>query len=217
MQTDKFQAFVDNLKNALTPPLPGAPAHDILAPEHRKELMLPEPDLTKALHSSVMILFFADENRVPNVVFTKRVEYKGVHSGQVSFPGGKAEEDDSTIFDTALRETEEEIGIKRTEVMVLGELSDLYVPPSNFIIHPVVGYLNNQPRFKPDSNEVARIITVPFQFFIDERAIGTYEVTTFENLKFQVPGFMVDNSLIWGATAMILSELIFVAKHHHLL
>lgn len=212
MHVNKFNIFQTELKAALAPPLPGSPAHDILAPEHRKTLLLESPDLSKAQPSSVMILFYPDSTGLPNILFTKRVEYKGVHSGQMSFPGGKAERSDIDLYDTALRETEEELGIRRSDINILGVLSDLYVPPSNFIIFPVVGTMNKLPELKPDIKEVAKVITVPFTYFLTEGSVNIYEVMTYDETTFQVPGFMVENNLIWGATAMILSELILVAR-----
>lgn len=212
MSYANYDRFVEELKIALTPPLPGSPAHDMLAPEHRKTLIMNNPHTSKAQLSSVMILFYPDQFSNPGIIFTKRVEYKGVHSGQISFPGGKAEKSDKDLFETAYRETEEEIGLAKSTIKTIGVLSELYVPPSNFIIFPVVGVLNEYPVFRPDHNEVAEILTVPFEFFLNEGSVGTYNVTTNDNMKFQVPGFMIGNNLIWGATAMILSELILVAK-----
>lgn len=212
MTYSTYTHFVEELTTALTPPLPGSPAHDMLAPEHRKTLIMINPDTSYAQLSSVMILFFPDNEGKPNIIFTKRVEYKGVHSGQISFPGGKSEKTDKDLFETAYRETEEEIGLVKSSIKTIGVLSELYVPPSNFIIFPVVGILNEYPVFRPDDNEVAEILTVPFEFFLNEGSVGTYNVTTYDNLKFQVPGFMIGNNLIWGATAMILSELILVAR-----
>jgi 8-oxo-dGTP pyrophosphatase MutT (NUDIX family) len=213
MSLNPYNRFIEELKNALTPPLPGAPAHDMLAPEHRKTLITQNYDVANAQLSSVMVLFYPNENGMPGIIFTKRVEYKGVHSGQISFPGGKAENIDSDLFATAYRETEEEIGLERSMITTIGVLSELYVPPSNFIIFPVVGVLSKYPLFRPDPKEVAEILTMPFDFFLKEGAVGTYKVTTHDNMIFQVPGFMIGSNLIWGATAMILSELILVARN----
>jgi len=212
MISNGFDSFIAELKIALTPPLPGSPAHDMLAPEHRKNLLLQNADLSKALLSSVLILFFPDNDNNPSIIFTKRVEYKGVHSGQISFPGGKSELHDKDLFDTAYRETEEEIGVKRNKIETLGVLTELYVPPSNFIIFPVVAAMHEHPVFVPDEKEVAEILTVPFSFFLSNGATGTYTINTHDQQFFQVPGYMIDSHLIWGATAMILSELILVAE-----
>lgn len=210
MDFTNFKYFINDIKEALSSPLPGVIAHNHLAPEHRKEQLLMSPDLSKAQRSSVLLLFFPDKNGEPLLVFTKRVEYKGVHSGQISFPGGKAERTDKDIYDTAYRETEEEIGISRESIDTIGILSELYVPPSNFMIYPVIGAMNNEPVFNIDPKEVAEVITVPFSFFTNKRSIGNYTVVTSDMMTMDVPGFMVNGNLIWGATAMILSELISV-------
>ena len=113
MAYTEYKTFIAELKQALVHPLPGSPAHDLVAPEHRKSLVLQVPDYTKAQLSSVLILFFPDKKGDPNIVFIKRVEYKGVHSGQISFPGGKAETEDEDHFETAYRELYEEIGVSK--------------------------------------------------------------------------------------------------------
>lgn len=212
MISEGFVSFITELKTALAPPLPGSPAHDILAPEHRKSLLLQNSDLSKAQPSSVLILFFPDNDNNPSIVFTKRVEYKGVHSGQISFPGGKTELSDKDLFDTAFRETEEEIGVKRDKMETLGVLTELFVPPSNFIIFPVVAAIHEYPVFVPDTKEVAEILKVPFSFFLSNGAMGLYSIKTMDMQLLQVPGYMIGNHLVWGATAMILSELVLVAR-----
>ncbi len=212
MSLTNYNTFIDKLKNALILPLPGAPAHEVLAPAHRKTMLLNSPDESSAQLSSVLILFFPDEKGKPNIVLMKRVDYKGVHSGQISFPGGKAEAYDTDFYDTAYRETEEEIGISRSNCTTLGALSKLYVPPSNFLIFPVVASTDKRPIFKPDSKEVAQVITVPFDFFLLDSSLGVYQIHVPDFDTLQVPGFMVQNHLVWGATAMILSELILLVK-----
>lgn len=212
MYMNEFQVFTNELKDALTPPLPGTSAHYMLAPEHRKSLLLQKNDLSNAQLSSVLILFFPDTDNKPSIVLIRRVEYEGVHSGQISFPGGKAELTDHDLYDTALREAWEEIGVRSETIEILGVLTELYVPPSNFLIFPVVARTSEYPAFIAESEEVAEILTVPFDFFFSDGAVGTYITKTSENKAVQVPGFMIGNHLVWGATAMILSELLMVAR-----
>lgn len=210
---EKFELFVKELRDALLTPLPGNAAHDTLAPEHRKSLLIENGDISKALLSGVLILLFPDGHGEPTLVLMKRVEYNGVHSGQISFPGGKSENSDIDLYETAYREAEEEIGISNSQYETLGSLTKLYVPPSNFLIFPVVAAMHEYPAFKPDPNEVAEVITVPLRFFLDKTSIGNYDVTTSDHMIFNVPGFMINNKLVWGATAMILSELIVICRN----
>lgn len=214
MMSESYNSFIVDLNKALDIPLPGTNAHDMLAPANRKQLLLQNPDISNAQQSSVLILFFPDKDNNPSIVFTKRVEYKGVHSGQVSFPGGKAEKDDKDFVETAYRETEEEIGIKRNNIQTLGVLTQLYVPPSNFIIFPVVSYMQEQPVFIPDNKEVAEIIVVPFNYFLNNGVVKQYPIKTHDSQLMHVPGYMIGNHLIWGATAMILNELITIVRRN---
>ncbi|MDY0343528.1 MAG: CoA pyrophosphatase [Lentimicrobium sp.] len=203
----KFSAeFTDLLKDSL----PGAEAHERLAPSNRPELLKlgkngPPPRL-----SSVLILMYREGNRI-QLVFTKRGEYDGIHSGQVSFPGGKAEPEDHDLVDTALRETREEIGLFSRDISIIGKLSDLYVPPSNFIICPFVGILKGLPHFIPHPAEVAEIFSVPLSYLMHYGKEINHPVIMSNGTKMKVPGFKFGHHLIWGATAMILSEFLTLA------
>ncbi len=208
----KYKTFINELKVALAKPLPGSYAHELVMPEHRKG-MLQSPYEMSAQLSSVAILFFPGNNGVPNIVFIKRVEYKGVHSGQISFPGGKSEKSDKDLYETAYRELFEEIGVERQSCETLGLLTELFVPPSNFIINPVVTAMQEVPILKMDPREVAEILTVPFDFFMESNAVSMNEVITSDMMSLKVPGYLVNNHIIWGATAMILSELLQVVKN----
>ncbi|MBV2245544.1 MAG: CoA pyrophosphatase [Lentimicrobium sp.] len=160
--------------------------------------------------SSVLVLLYREEDSV-KLVFTKRCEYEGIHSGQVSFPGGKAEPEDSGLIDTALRETQEEIGLFSKDIDIIGKLSDLYVPPSNFIIRPFVGIYEGLPHFIPNPEEVAEIFSVPLSYLLHYGEQINHPVTMSNGMKMQVPGFKFGHHLIWGATAMILSEFLTLA------
>jgi 8-oxo-dGTP pyrophosphatase MutT (NUDIX family) len=138
----------------------------------------------------------------------KRTEYPGVHSGQISFPGGGREPGDTDIVDTALRETEEEIGIKKESITTIGTLTDLYIPPSNFLVTPVIGYINERPVFHPDPEEVDEVVEVALEKIMDTNTKQEKEITIFPDIKIKVPSYYTNGHVIWGATAMMLSELI---------
>ncbi len=138
-------------------------------------------------------------------VLMRRAEYPGVHSGQISLPGGRREGDE-TLEQTALREAEEEVGARAAAVEVLGTLASLYVPPSDFDIHPFVGHTPARPTWRPDPTEVAEIIEVPLDLLLDDDA---KDQETFDRNGMSIPilYYRVGPHKVWGATAIILSEL----------
>ena len=128
-----FQNFINKLEERLKNPLPGTGAFLKMASEIRLEELQSSYDTSKAIQSSVLILLFP-ENKSVKIILILRQQYEGVHSGQVSFPGGRKEKDDKTLIETALRESEEEVGIDADKVMVIGNLTEIYIPPSNFLV-----------------------------------------------------------------------------------
>jgi 8-oxo-dGTP pyrophosphatase MutT (NUDIX family) len=205
----KFTEFITRLEIRLQSPLPGNIAHQRLVPVTRKKFPS-NPDLSKAIPSSVLILFYPIKDQ-PHLVFIQRPKYNGVHSGQMAFPGGKAETSDKSRLHTALRETGEEIGVKTDDIKVIGNLSDLYIPPSNFIVSPFVGYLNYMPVFIPEIKEVKEIFTVSFDELMDEQNFQARDVEAL-GLIYEVPCFYLQEKVIWGATSMIINELLEVVK-----
>lgn len=204
-----FPDFIENLSDRLTGPLPGL-ASQLKMAGTRRILHEGRPVIpADAKHAGVLILFYP-VNSAMNIVFMKRTEYPGVHSGQISFPGGGREPHDTDIVETALRETEEEIGINREDIILIGKLTELFIPPSNFLVTPIVGYTAMRPEFKPDSGEVDRIIEIPVDLLLKENTKQTREITVFPDMKLKVPCFYIDGDVIWGATAMILNELLEV-------
>jgi 8-oxo-dGTP pyrophosphatase MutT (NUDIX family) len=135
----------ENLKQKLSTPLPGINSHMKMAPENRtNELDGYHDKIKHAKKSAVLILFYGEGENLRMIVI-RRSNYVGVHGGQIAFPGGRYEEEDGDVHITALREIEEEIGIERDKIEVLGRLSDIYVPPSNFLISVFVGFLSETP------------------------------------------------------------------------
>ena len=201
--------FLVLLREELDDSLPGVDAHLKLAPEFRvQELKTEEPPAT-AMESSVLILLYPRNGRLFTVVILRN-EYDGAHSGQISLPGGKNETTDLDFEHTALRETQEEIGINPADIKVIGQLSRFYVRPSNFIIYPFIAFTPERPEFVPDSTEVQKIIEVDILNEISYLKIVNRTLTVRNNIQINAPGFIVGGEFMWGATAMIFSELLHV-------
>jgi len=197
--------FVDLLKARIKASLPGKEAQLKMASTVRNKELNFDYNTFAAIKSSVLILLYPCFSRL-YTAFILRQTYDGVHSGQVSFPGGRMEDNDVTLINTALREAEEEVNIKTEQVKVLGTLSELYIPPSNYLVLPVIGFAENRPEFKPDFTEVAEIIEADISFLFDEHLVKTKTIDI-KGLKIEAPYFDVNGHVVWGATAMILSEL----------
>jgi 8-oxo-dGTP pyrophosphatase MutT (NUDIX family) len=202
-----FSEFIASTAAKLSGPLPGPGSQLKMASVTRQlkggKIVVPE----NAKKGAVLVLFYPAGGQI-RLVFMKRTEYPGVHSGQISFPGGGWESGDNDMTMTALREAEEEIGVSRKEVIVIGRLTDLFIPPSNFLVTPIVGYTSYRPEFKADPVEVDRIIEIPLDKLLEEQNRQVREITVFPGFKLDAPCFYVDDNVIWGATAMMLNELI---------
>jgi 8-oxo-dGTP pyrophosphatase MutT (NUDIX family) len=206
---EQFIRFINELQDKLKMPLPGLSSQMKMATlkraMHDGKVDIP----ADARQAGVIVLFYRKGEDI-FIPFIKRNEYPGVHSGQISFPGGGREEHDRDIIQTALRETEEEIGVARRLVKPIGHLSELFIPPSNFVVTPVVSFIEEIPEFYPNPSEVDRVLEVPLKELLHPRAIQLKEITIFPEVKVQVPCYFIDGQVIWGATAMMLSELLEV-------
>jgi len=201
-----FQNFINSLKQNLKQELPGQDAQYKMVSPERFRIDIAEMDKLNARQAAVLILFYALNNE-PHLVFMQRNAYPGVHSNQISFPGGKYELHDQNLIATALRESYEELRILTQQVNVLGKLSKIYIPPSNFVVEPVVGFTSKRPDFVAHELEVAEVIEIPFAKFVSKQSIQTVSVQSGEK-KHDVPAYVIDGKVIWGATAMMLSELV---------
>lgn len=191
--------------------LPGFDAQLLMAPPIRVEEAR-KADVDSAVPSAVLLLFTPGKRGESELIFIRRTEYGGVHSGQISFPGGKVEPEDKDIIHTAIRETEEEIGIHRGEIQLCGQLSPLYIPPSHFMVYPFVGYMNGTPLFKPDPAEVDEVLNIPLAQLLDNSCQTSMTVNSSRYGKMKVPCYSYGHHHVWGATAMILSEAIYVLR-----
>ncbi|MCD4680247.1 MAG: CoA pyrophosphatase [Bacteroidales bacterium] len=201
-----FNSFVDLLKKQIKLPLPGEDAQYIMAPKTHlmdQRLSIDHDSVKKA---AVLILLYSSANEIKTVLI-KRTAYNGVHSKQISFPGGKSEVSDKSLYHTACRETYEEIGIKTSDVKLIGKISDLYIPPSNFLVSPYIAHTNTYPLFRTDPTEVESILEVKLSHLLKDSVISEKEVYTAEKNNIKAPCFYINNAVIWGATAMMISEL----------
>jgi 8-oxo-dGTP pyrophosphatase MutT (NUDIX family) len=200
----------DQLQQRLLLPLPGAVAHE---PLRATPTGMIKPKFDHSLPpkpGSVMILLYPDGNQI-KFPLTKRHEYLGAHSGQVSLPGGKAEPGETAI-ETALRETEEEIGVNAHQIKVIGQLSQFFVMPSNFMVIPVVGLVEQRPVYQAQQSEVVRIIEGNLSDLIQPDAIRTKEIVAAKIYPMLAPHFEIEGEVVWGATAMMLNELRVIVK-----
>lgn len=194
---------IEDLRTALLRPLPGRPAQELMAPSLRPEGKTTY-DGFQLRASGVLILLFPGMKGL-STVFIERSQW-GPHGGQISLPGGKKEEQDPDIVYTALRETSEEIGIAASGIEIIGLLTTLFVPHSNYLIHPVIGYLSFQPVFKPDLHEVESIILVGLPELFDPVNRKTMIIRR-PGADITAPYYDAGGHNVWGATAMIISEL----------
>jgi len=201
-----FSEFINKLTHELALPLPGMQVQLRMTSNRRSREMMEFRHPERAFKSSVLILLYpGKENTQPSFVVILRPTYEGIHSGQISLPGGRFEEKDEDLVQTALRETHEEIGIDPAYVTIIGKLTELYIPPSNYMVQPFVGFTNELPLFHPQPEEVEKIIEIPVRHLLDENNLVQKEISIGE-IHFSAPSFDIGGTTIWGATAMILNE-----------
>ncbi len=188
--------------------LPGQEAQILMAPVLRHDDIRDMGAGKYPLESSVLLLFFPDNENNTRIVFIQRPPYDGVHGGQISLPGGRREQADNGPEETALRETEEEVGIVRSDVEIKGRLSDLYIPPSNHLVSPYIGIMHYYPSFIPDKKEVEQILELPVSGFFQKQNVREEEIIHADGNRLLAPCYFVDGHIIWGATAMIMAEFV---------
>ena len=188
---------------------PGLRAQLRMCPQPPPSLQVYPENCTSCLKAAVLILLYPKNNQ-PYLVFIKRSHLVHHHQNQISFPGGQ-QEDDESLEATALRETEEELGLSSSSISVLGQLTPLYVSASNYLIYPVVGSLADAPHFFAQTEEVAEIIEVPLAHLLKEENLKK-EIWPLRDRVALVPFYHFQEYKIWGATAMILSEFLSLVE-----
>ena len=207
-----FQEFLEYVPKLMTADLPAEVSHIKMAPLERIESLRNfDIGIKKPKIAAVMMLFYP-KNGITHLVLIVRNSYKGVHSAQIAFPGGKYEDQDEIFENTALRETHEEVGIHPNIMEIIKTFTPMYIPPSDFMVHPFLGICKEEIVFVPDPKEVANIIELPLTVFLSDAIITDTNLTTSYANDISVPAFKIEEHIVWGATAMMLSELKDVLK-----
>ena len=206
MEPLSFILSIQYLRTRFGKPLPGSSAHFTMAPLYRQDPALSDVRGKPCREAAVLALLYPLEEGVPAVILTERRDHLNKHAGQISFPGGRREPDES-LLQTALRETHEEIGLPPETVDILGGLTPLYIPPSNFCVYPFVGVLPAPPILRLQDEEVAAILHAPLPLLLDP-ATRQREDRLLHGKTVIIPFFHVNGHKVWGATAMMLAELL---------
>lgn len=203
-----FHEFEKEIVKIKKMTLPGPEVQFQMAPMSRlSELKEAARMRNNAKRAGVMALFYPSLDLSTRLVLILRKTYKGVHSAQIGFPGGKMEKQDTSLEETALRETEEEVGVPREKIKVIKELTEVYIPPSNFFVQPFLGIASQTPTFVPQEKEVEALIEVELEKFLDESSVGRGTISASYAKSLEVPAFILNDHIVWGATAMMLNEL----------
>jgi 8-oxo-dGTP pyrophosphatase MutT (NUDIX family) len=201
----QVKEFSRSLKDKLAGPKPGLEAQLAMITNPRPGHQLYHEVEDSSHKAGVLVLFYPWQGRL-HLVLTRRTERVDYHKGQVSFPGGRQEKGE-TLEQTAKREAQEELGIDPESIRLLGRLTPLYVPPSNFCIYPVVAISKCRPNFRPYGLEVSEILEIPLDHLLDSQTIQR-EMRVLRGAEVEVPFYAFGKHKIWGATAMVLAELL---------
>lgn len=204
-----FHPYIQSLSEVLARgDLPGEKAHERLSSYSRPPAPAVREGGEKVKEGAVLVLLYPGRNGDLLTVLIQRPEYKGIHSGQIAFPGGRKEKEDPSLEGTALREAKEEVGVDPDRIELIGGLSEVYIPPSRYIVSPYVGITHERPEFIPEPAEVAATLEVPIDPFIGSHRIIEKRVRAGKDgVILKVPAYEWKGRTIWGATAMMMSEL----------
>lgn len=207
-----FEKFINAIPKIEKETLQAADAHIKMAPLERiSSLTENVHDLEDLRKAAVMMLIYPN-NSIAHLALIVRNKYEGMHSSQIALPGGKAEAGDAGLKATALRETFEEIGIRPEQIEVVRQFTDIYIPPSKFLVSPFLGISFEPVSFNPSQYEVAGMVELPLDVLLDDSNVIKASMATSYSSDAEVPAFKFGSHIIWGATAMIMSELKEVIK-----
>ena len=207
-----FDEHIAYLRRRLEGPLPGTAAQLTMAPIYRQDPSMATIEGKPCREAGVLVLFFPKDG-VPTVLLTVRRADLKAHPGQVSFPGGRREPDE-TLRETALREAHEEVGLHPDDVDVLGTLTPLYIPPSNFCVHPYVAMTPTAPALHPQDDEVEAVLCASLPHLLDPQT-RRREPWMLHGREVEVPFLDIEDHKVWGATAMMLAELLALFHPPH--
>ncbi|MFA9194638.1 CoA pyrophosphatase [Flavobacterium sp. FBOR7N2.3] len=202
-----FQYFLKFIPDLVQAPLSAEVSHEKMMPLERKELLAKMNLKDNIPREAAVTMLFYPKNNETHLVLIVRNSYNGIHSAQIAFPGGKIEAEDADYSATALRETEEEIGVSRDKIKIVKAFSSVFIPPSNFMVYPFLGICKEEIDFIPDAIEVASVIELPLAVFRNDSILTIENLSTSYASFIEVPAFKIDDHIVWGATAMMLSEL----------
>ncbi len=206
-----FNDFKNSVSKLAEIPLGGLEAQFELAPKFRQKYTQEFLTAQNAKKAAVLALFYPNDQRKTCFLLTLRADYNGTHASQISFPGGKFESSDKSLQNTALREAQEEVGICKDDVSIFKQMTDVFIPPSNFMVTPFLGLLDYKPTLTKNE-EVAENIEVLLEDLFHDGACSTAVVTTSYAKNIPVPCFNLSNFMVWGATAMMLNEIKLLLK-----
>lgn len=202
-----FEQFLNKIDVVAKQPLFALDAHLKMAPLERVQyLQNYDYSVHKPKASAVLSLFYPKNNKV-HLLLIVRASYPGVHSSQIAFPGGKKEITDKNLQETALRETNEEVGINSATIEIVKQWSDIYIPPSNFMVSSFMGIATCTPEFILQPSEVSAVIELPVTDLLNDALVQNVKMSTSYATDILVPAFVIEDHIVWGATAMILSEI----------
>jgi len=207
-----FSEFLKYVPKIAKETLPATNAHAKMVPPQRIDFLQSQNLQNLVPKKAAVLMLLYPKNSIAHLALIVRNSYPGIHASQIAFPGGKVELYDADLSQTALRETHEEIGVHKDKVSVVRAFTEVYIPPSNYLVSPFLGFSEEELTFTLSPDEVSGLIELPLFQFLDESIIVNVEMSTSYASNISVPAFQIGNHLVWGATAMMMSELKEIIK-----